>query len=93
MQGDAPPLTLAPRRPGAPPPKLEPRKTLSLGAQPAAPPGESCDVREILAAAAEEQDEGFNAMAAVLRAEQGPKVRQAVDTLDALHRSFGDDKE
>ncbi|WP_248307729.1 hypothetical protein [Bosea sp. AS-1] len=48
-------------------------------------------MREILAAAAEEQDDGFKAMTAVLRGEQGPKVRQAVDTLDALHRAFGDD--
>jgi type IV secretion system protein VirD4 len=91
-QGEAAPLALAPRRPGAPPPKPKPRKALSLGAQPAAPPGESCDVREILAAAADEQDDGFKAMTVVLSAEQGPKVRQAVETLDALHRSFGDDQ-
>ncbi|MDW4716399.1 hypothetical protein NQ256_24225, partial [Escherichia coli] len=42
-QREAAPLALTPRRPGAPSPKPEPRKTLSLGAQPAAPPGESCD--------------------------------------------------
>lgn len=90
-QGKAAPLVLAPRRPGAAPPKPEPRMTLSLGAQPAAPPGEGCDVREILAAAAEEQDDGFKAMTAVLREEQGPKVRAAVETLEELNRTFGDE--
>jgi hypothetical protein len=40
----------------------------------------------------EEQDEGFKAMSAVLREGQGSKVRQAVDTLDALNRSFGEDQ-
>jgi type IV secretion system protein VirD4 len=91
-QDGAAPLALIPRRPPVPPPRPQPRKALYLGAQPAAPPGESCDVREILAAAAEEQDEGFNAMMGVLREESDPNVRQAVETLDALHRSFGDDQ-
>jgi hypothetical protein len=48
-------------------------------------------VREILAAAAEEQDEGFDAMKAVLREASDPKVRQAFETLGTLHSSFGDD--
>ncbi len=86
------PLALAPRRTLAPPPSAQPRKALSLGAQPPAPPGEICDVREILAAAADEQDDGFKAMTAVLRAEQGPNVRTAVEALAALHRRFGDDQ-
>jgi type IV secretion system protein VirD4 len=46
-------------------------------------------VREILAAA-EKQDEGFDATRAALRDEH--EVRQTVDTLDVLHRSFGDDQ-
>lgn len=48
-------------------------------------------MREILAAAAEEQDDGFKAMTAVLREEQGPKVRAAVETLEELNRTFGDE--
>jgi type IV secretion system protein VirD4 len=84
-------LTLTPRR--APSPPAEPkRKALSLGADPSPPPGESCDVRKILAAATAEQDAGFNAMIGELREKSSPNVRQAVETLDALHRSFGDDK-
>jgi type IV secretion system protein VirD4 len=92
MQGDDRPLELSPSRPAAPPTKAQSRKVLSLGAQPPAPPGESCDVREILAAAVDEQDEGFKSMSAVLRDEQAPRVRQAIETLEALHRSFGDDE-
>ncbi|MEH6952915.1 type IV secretory system conjugative DNA transfer family protein (plasmid) [Nitrobacter sp. NHB1] len=91
-QGDAARLALAPPRLAEPPPRPQARKALSLGAQPAAPPGESCDVREILAAAAEQQDEGFNAMTGVLHEESSPNVRQAAETLDALNRSFGDDQ-
>jgi type IV secretion system protein VirD4 len=89
-QDEATPLTLAPSRPAGPPSQPQPRKALSLGAVPPPPPGESCDVREILAAAAGEQDAGFNAMTDELREETSPNVRQAVETLDALHRSFGD---
>jgi type IV secretion system protein VirD4 len=89
---DVAPLALTQRAPGAAAAESQPRRLLSLGAQPPAPPGESCDVREILAAATEEQDEGFKAMSAVLREGQGSKVRQAADTLDALHRSFGEDQ-
>ena len=88
---DAAPLAFTPRRPAAPPPQPKPRKTLSLGAQPPAPRGENCDVREILAVASEEQDQGFDAMKALLREASDLKVRQAVETLGALHRSFGDD--
>jgi type IV secretion system protein VirD4 len=87
----AAPLALKPRLPAAPPPEPKPCKTLSLGEQPSAPSGESCDVREILAAAAQEQDHGFDAMKAVLREASDPKVRQAIETLGALHSSFGDD--
>jgi hypothetical protein len=49
-------------------------------------------VREILAAAAGEQEEGFDAMMGVLREEPAAKVRKAVETLDALHRYFGDNQ-
>jgi type IV secretion system protein VirD4 len=80
------PLELSPRgiapRPAA--------KPLSLGAAPAVPPGESCDVREILAAASDDQDEEFASMMKVLRADAGPKVRAAADALQSLNRSFGE---
>jgi type IV secretion system protein VirD4 len=89
---DVAPLALTPRQPPAPPPKPQTRKALSLGAQPPPTPGESCDVREILAAAAAEQDAGFNAMMGELREESSLNVRQAVETLNALNRSFGDNQ-
>jgi type IV secretion system protein VirD4 len=89
-QDEATPLTLAPSRPAGPPSQSRPCKALSLGAVPPPPPGESCDVREILAAAAGEQDAGFNAMTSELREESSSNVSQAVETLNALHRSFGD---
>jgi type IV secretion system protein VirD4 len=80
------PLELSPRQ-TAPRPAS---KTLSLGAAPAVPPGESCDVREILAAASIDQDEEFASMIKVLRADAGPKVLAAADTLQSLNRSFGE---
>lgn len=91
MQGDNAALAFVPR-PAAPPSKPLPGKMLSLGTQPSAPAGETCDVREILAAAAQEQDAEFNAMSATVRNEHGPTVREAIETLDALHRSFGKDE-
>jgi len=85
------PLTLPPRRMPAPP--TEPtRKALSLGAQPHAPPGENCDVREILAAAVADQGDDFGIMMDVLKRAPGPKVQDAVETLNALHQSFGKDQ-
>jgi type IV secretion system protein VirD4 len=70
----------------------QPRKALSLGSAPPPPPGESCDVRDILAATADEQDDGFNAMTVVLRDAPGLKAKQAAETLDVLNRAFGDDQ-
>ena len=84
------PLALTPRRMPSPAPEPT-RKALSLGAQPAAPPGENCDVREILAAAAADQNEDFDIMVDVLKKAPGPKVQDVVATLNSLHRSFGDD--
>ena len=84
----AAPLTLTPQRTPAPP--AEPRrKALSLGAQPTAPPGENCDVREILAAAVADQGDDFDVMIDALKRAPDPKVQEAVAMLDALHRSFG----
>jgi type IV secretion system protein VirD4 len=82
------PLVLAPRQAVSKPS----RKTLSLGTAPA-PIGESCDLREILASAGEGQGEAFDAMMGVLKSrdiEAGP-LADAAKTLEALHRSFGDD--
>jgi type IV secretion system protein VirD4 len=72
-----------PRRPG---------KALSLGAQPTPPPGENCDVREILAAAADGQDQDFNSMMTVLRTGPAPKLHEAIQTLHTLNQSFGEDE-
>jgi type IV secretion system protein VirD4 len=82
------PLELAPRQAVS----RAPTKTLSLGAQPAPPPGESCDVREILAAANDGQDDEFRSMMKVLRTEAGPKVQAAADALQTLNRSFGEEE-
>lgn len=65
-------------------------KSLSLGIAPPAPPGESCDVRNILKSAEARQDEEFSAMVSVLDTSSGSKTREAADTLASLHRSFGD---
>ncbi len=94
-QDAAPPLKLAPHRWAAQPPQRppQPRKTLSLGAEPSAPPGENCDVRDILAAATADQDEDFDAMMGVLRKAPEAKLKEAIETLDGLHRSFGDDQD
>lgn len=81
------PLALTPRR-TAPNPAA---KSLSLGEAPTAPAGESCDLREILAAATDGQDEQFNSMMKVIRAESAPKMQAAVDALRSLNESFGDD--
>ncbi|HEU4804609.1 MAG TPA: type IV secretory system conjugative DNA transfer family protein [Nitrobacter sp.] len=90
-QDNATPLTLAPRRTPALPREPK-RKTLCLGAQPSAPPGENCDVREILASAVADQGDDFGIMMDVLKKTRGPKVQAAVATLNALHCSFGDDE-
>jgi type IV secretion system protein VirD4 len=81
------PLSLVARRSAA---KPEP-KSLSLGAPPPAPPGEGCDVRDILKSAETRQDEDFSAMMNVLDISSDAKMREAADTLASLHRSFGDD--
>jgi len=83
-------LTLAPRR--AAPQQLQSGKALSLGAQPPLPPGGNCDVREILAAAADSQDEEFGGMMDTLRGAPSTKVQHAAGTLDTLHTSFGEEE-
>jgi type IV secretion system protein VirD4 len=85
-QAPAAPLTLVARRTAKPE-----SKSLSLGIAPTAPPGESCDVRNILKSAEARQDEEFSAMMSVLDTSSGSKAREAADTLASLHRSFGDD--
>ncbi|HXH47643.1 MULTISPECIES: type IV secretory system conjugative DNA transfer family protein [Bradyrhizobium] len=84
------PLTLVSR---SAPPQTQPRKTLSLGAVPAAPPGENCDVRDILSSATAGQHESFAAMMSVLRAAPNAKVHKVIETLTSLHESFGEDEE
>lgn len=86
-QAPAAPLTLVARRTATKPES----KVLSLGIAPPAPPGESCDVRDILKSAEARQAKGFSAMMSVLDTSSGSKTREAADTLASLHRSFGDD--
>ena len=81
------PLELGPQRTTLRPPA----RTISLGAAPTPPTGENCDVREILAAATDGQDDEFDSMMKVLRAESTPKVRAAAEALRSLNQSFGDD--
>lgn len=70
-----------------------PRKSLSLGTPPEQI-GESCDLRDILASAAVEQNEAFAAMQSVLNAEgsDASPMARAAEALETLQRSFGDDE-
>jgi type IV secretion system protein VirD4 len=70
-----------------------PSRTLSLGKPPTIRHEESCDVRAILAAASEWQDEEFAVVTNVLQKTRGPSLAQAEDALNALHRSFGERKD
>ena len=88
-QDAGPALLLTPRSSLIPPADSK-RKTLSLGAQPTAPAGENCDVREILAAAAADQSSEFGLMIDVLKIAPGAKVQEALKTLRSLDDSFGD---
>jgi type IV secretion system protein VirD4 len=89
LTADAP-LALMPR----PAPVKVARKSLSLGAAPQPPVGENCDLRDILASAADGQDEHFDAMRNVLDQTASPTgaVRKAIDELTSLHASFGEEK-
>jgi hypothetical protein len=49
-------------------------------------------VREILAAAAQQQDDRFQRDEALLSVELNVKVKETVEILGALRRSFGDDE-
>jgi len=83
------PLTLVSRPAPAQP---QPRKSLSLGSAPPIPPGENCDLRDILASASTGQDENFAAMMRVLGTAPETKVHDAIETLTSLHESFGEDE-
>jgi len=79
------------RKPGAALPK--PKKALSLGAEPIAPRGESCNIRDVLDASEQAQNGEFAAMAAVVSAQDaGPDLRGVADTLRRLQVQFGDDE-
>ena len=69
------------------------RRLLSLGEAPQGPAGESCDVRDILASAADAQDDDFEAMHGVVAtvAKSSEAVRRATEELASLHASFGED--
>ncbi|MFG1315548.1 type IV secretory system conjugative DNA transfer family protein [Xanthobacter autotrophicus] len=68
------------------------RKQLSLGDQPLVPPGENCNISDLLAASESAQRRDFEAMAASTAAVgQEERVRQALTTLTGLQDGFGDD--
>ncbi|MGA0564768.1 type IV secretory system conjugative DNA transfer family protein [Ancylobacter sp. VNQ12] len=81
------PLTLPSSSAGA----AAARKVRSLGTAPERA-GESCDLRDILALAAIDQDDGFAAMVSTLRSVSGETsaVQSMRETLTALNRSFGE---
>jgi type IV secretion system protein VirD4 len=71
-----------------------PRKTLSLGAAPPTPPGESCNLGDVLTAVEGAQRENFSAMMSAASASSDggdDRLRSAIGTLRSLETSFGDD--
>ncbi|MCP3477916.1 type IV secretory system conjugative DNA transfer family protein (plasmid) [Bradyrhizobium sp. CCGUVB1N3] len=69
-------------------------KRLSLEQEPSAPSGESCDLRDLLAATEGEQCDGFNTMIASVAGsatEDPGKLTELTTTLIRLEESFGDD--
>nr|WP_281170372.1 type IV secretory system conjugative DNA transfer family protein [Pleomorphomonas koreensis] len=76
----------------APAPAPQPRKALELGAGPPAPSGETCNVRDILAAARRDEADDFAAMTNIVVDAPGPRLRQAEQTLKDLHSEFGEER-
>ena len=69
-------------------------KRLSLGEAPPAPPGETCDIRNLLAASEVAQKECFGDVIATAEAgadQRSDKMRKAMASLTELEESFGDD--
>jgi len=68
-------------------------KTLSLGEAPSPPAGENCNVRDILVAAAHEQNQEFAAMTKTLGVDfaEMDRVQRARSLLVDLHESFGEE--
>jgi len=70
-----------------------PRKVLSLGEAPPAPPGETCDLADVLAAVESARRENFSAMvSAASSSDDNDRLRSALGTLRSLEASFGDDE-
>jgi type IV secretion system protein VirD4 len=69
------------------------RRKLSLGETPVRSAGESCDLRDVLAASEAIQKDGLNAMMTALASangEGGEKLGEAQELLATLHDRFGD---
>ena len=104
--GRKPPAKKVPAKPRATPkpvPSAEPltiakvtstkrlsRKRLSLGDVPEGPIGECCDMRDVLMASDRAQHDAFEAMR-THAAGRNEHLREAFDTLAALHTRFGED--
>ena len=73
--------------------ELPARKSLSLGAEPAAPRGENCNIRDVLTASQDAQGTDFAAMVGTAR-DPGAKekLESAVALLSRLNNAFGDDE-
>jgi type IV secretion system protein VirD4 len=72
-----------------------PAKRLSLGAAPLAPPDESCDIRDLLAASEGVQKERLDDMLATVEAsgsQSTGKLRKAIAVLTEIEESFGEDE-
>ncbi|NGX96708.1 MAG: TraM recognition domain-containing protein, partial [Candidatus Afipia apatlaquensis] len=70
-----------------------PRKSLSFGDMPKAPRGETCDIREVLAASETVQRDDFEAMISPATGTgTNDKIHDAIATLSRLQDGFGDDE-
>ena len=82
----APPLATSASRPTGK------RRSLTLGDAPAAPPGETCNIRDALAAADEIAAGAFEDMLSTVPTNREDlSVRAATDTLRQMRAQFGDD--
>ena len=90
------PLTVAKAHTSYPPGEKRVSKRLSLGEAPPVPPGESCDLRAVIAAADVIQGDEFGSMMAALPnagdgGPQGAKLVEARRLMTTLQANFGDD--
>lgn len=90
IASDAPPAPLVIAKATAATPPI--RCQISLGAEPTAPKGESCNIRDVLAASEQAQCEEFEALMVPLTSNSSSeRHKKAASTLSRLHERFGDD--